>query len=52
MRLVVTDDEGEENGVLTGLEQYELGSKLGAAIVVAWIYETIEGIKRGEANDG
>ncbi len=48
MRLVVTDDEGEETGVLTEIEGYDLGSEIGAAIVVAWVEETI----RGEASDG
>ena len=48
MRLVITDDEGEENGVLTRIQDYDLGSEIGAAIVVAWIEETI----RGDKNDG
>ena len=48
MRLVITDDEGEENGVLTEIEGYDLGSEIGAALVVAWIDETI----RGDGNDG
>ncbi len=49
MKLVITDDVGgEEKGVLTEIEGYDLGSEIGAALVVAWIDETI----RGDGNDG
>jgi hypothetical protein len=41
MRLVVTDDDGEEIGVLTAVELYDLGNRYWSDRVVDWIEETI-----------
>lgn len=49
MRLVITDDEGEENDVLTGIESYDWGNPIWRTFIVAWIQEALT---KGEENDG
>ena len=41
MKLVVTDDEGEEHDVLTGIDTYDWGNPIWGQFVVAWIQEAI-----------
>ena len=49
MRLVITDDEGEENDMLEGIETYDLSNPIWGQFLVAWIQEAII---KGEKNDG
>jgi hypothetical protein len=42
MRLVVTDDDGEEVGVLTAVELYNLGDRYWSDHVIDWIQDAIQ----------
>ncbi len=42
MKLVITDEDGEEIGELTGIDEYDLTKKHWADMVTAWISSTIK----------
>ena len=41
MRLVVTDDDGEERGVLEGVELYDLSNRYWSEVVIDWLRDTL-----------
>jgi hypothetical protein len=42
MRLVITDDDGEERAVLPAVDLYDLGNRYWSNKVVDWIEETLQ----------